>query len=327
MVCPYQQIDRMSVEESKITLESPPPAPKTLAEEGFLTVDLPTNLSANLSEESAKFSIKPIEESKPDPTSLTQADPVNSDHLGITQVRFKTIDGKLTLLLPAQVILKAEDGSEHIGTTWSDLLEHLQQRLSGVERFWQSEALVYLLGGDRLLDARQLQELSEALQSHQLVLHSVATLRRQTAIAAATLGLSVEQGKVANSLTQSLNAPAEPLYVKMTVRSGTEIRHPGSVIVFGDVNPGGEVIADGDILVWGKLKGMAHAGAKGNNQAAIVALHLEATQLRIGDYVARVDIPTTQYSPEVARISTTGTPSICIMQAADYFSSMRYSPS
>jgi septum site-determining protein MinC len=298
----------MSSEEFKIALESPPHVPKSLAEEGFLTVNLPEDLPQPLT--------KPLKENKPDS--------INSD---ITQVRFKTIDGNLTLLLPAERILKAEDGSEHIGTNWSDLLEHLQQRLSGTEGFWQSGALVYLLGGDRLLDARQLHELAEALQSHQLVLHSVSTLRRQTAIAAATLGLSVEQGKVANNLTQSLNAPAEPLYVKMTVRSGTEIRHPGSVIIFGDVNPGGEVIADGDILVWGKLKGMAHAGAKGNLRAAIVALHLEATQLRIGDYVARVDMPTTQYSPEVAHISTTGTPSICIMQAADYFSSMRYSPS
>jgi septum site-determining protein MinC len=297
----------MSVEESKIAVESPPPVPKSLAEEGFLTVELP--------KESPQPSIKPLE--------LNKAEPIS----GITQARFKTIDGKLILLLPAEAILKAEDGSEHVGTTWSDLLEQLQQRLSGTEQFWQPGTLVYLQGGDRLLDASQLHELAEAMRSHQMVLHSVATLRRQTAIAAATLGLSVEQGKVANSLTQSLSAPAEPLYVKMTVRSGTEIRHPGSVIVFGDVNAGAEVIADGDILVWGKLKGMAHAGASGNTQAAIVALHLEATQLRIGDYVARVETPTTQFSPEVAHISTTGTPSICIMQAADYFSSMRYSQS
>ncbi|NKB17237.1 MAG: septum site-determining protein MinC [Pseudanabaena sp. CRU_2_10] len=295
----------MSVEESKIALESPPRVPKSLAEEGFLTVDI--------SEESTKPSTRVLEENKPDPTlpaqsSSANSSSANSDNSVITQVRFKTIDGKLTLLLPAEAILKAEDGSEHVGTTWSDLLEQLQQHLSGTEQLWQPGTLVYLPAGDRLLDARQLHELAEALQANQLILHSVATLRRQTAIAAATLGLSVEQGKVANSLTQSLSAPAEPLYVKMTVRSGTEIRHPGSVIVFGDVNAGAEVIADGDILVWGKLKGRAHAGASGNTKAAIAALHLEATQLRIGDYVARVDTPTTQYSPEVAHISTTGTP-------------------
>jgi septum site-determining protein MinC len=308
----------MSLEESKIAVVSPPHAPKSLAEEGFLTVDIPEELP----QASAK-----LEESKPDLTLSLQSSLFNLDSAGITQVRFKTIDGKLTLLLPVEALLKTEDGSEHIGTTWSDLLEQLQQRLSGTEQFWQPGTLVYLQGGDRLLDASQLHELAEALRSHQLILHSVATLRRQTAIAAATLGLSVEQGKVANSLSQALSAPAEPLYVKMTVRSGTEIRHPGSAIVFGDVNAGAEVIADGDILVWGRLKGMAHAGANGNTKAVIVALHIEATQLRIGDYVARVDTPTTQYSPEVAHISTTGTPSICIMQAADYFSSMRYSQS
>lgn len=306
----------MSVEESKIVLESPPHVPKSLAEEGFLTVDL--------SEESTKSATAPQKLNEPESISHPQSSLANASR---TQVRIKTIDGKLTLLLPAEAILKAEDGSEHVGTTWSDLLEQLQQRLSGTDRFWQPGTLVYLLGGDRLLDTRQLHELAEALQSHQLVFHSVSTLRRQTAIAAATLGLSVEQGKVDSSLTQSLSAPADPLYVKMTVRSGAEIRHPGSVIIFGDVNAGGEVIADGDILVWGKLKGMAHAGAKGNNQAVIVALHMEATQLRIGDFVARVDAPGTQFCPEIAHISTTGTPNICIMQAVDYFSSMRYSPS
>jgi septum site-determining protein MinC len=300
----------MSVEKSKVELESPPRMPTSLAEEGFLSVDMP------------EIKAETAEDKKPE--DAPQAPLVMPN---VPQVRLQTVDGKLMVLLPTEQIVKAEDGSEHNSTTWSDILEQLQQRLSGSEQFWASGTLVYLQCDDRLLDTRQLHELAEALQSHQLVFHSVSTLRRQTAIAAATLGLSVEQGKVDSSLTQSLSAPADPLYVKMTVRSGTEIRHPGSVIIFGDVNAGGEVIADGDILVWGKLKGMAHAGAKGNLRATIVALHLEATQLRIGDYVARVDVPTTQYSPEISYVSTTGTPSICIIQAADYFSSMRYSQS
>jgi septum site-determining protein MinC len=306
----------MSVEESKSTeTKNPPPMPKSLAEEGFLTVDIPDDMP-----QSERSAAKQSADSPP-------ASPVKAT---IPQVRLQVIDRKLMLLLPDKQILKAEDGSEHNGITWSDVLEQLQQCLNGSDRFWAPGTLVYLQGGDRLLDAGQLQELIAALQTQQLVLHCVITLRRQTAIAAATMGLSVEQGKVANDLVQTASAIAEPLYVKMTVRSGTEIRHPGTAIVFGDVNAGGEVIADGDILVWGKLKGVAHAGASGNTQAKILALHLEATQLRIGDLVARVEPPNTQYLPEVAYVNmtgTSGTPSICIVAAADYFSSMRYSPS
>ncbi len=104
----------------------------------------------------------------------------------------------------------------------------------------------------------------------------------------------------------------------MTVRSGVEIRHNGSIIVFGDVNPGGEVIATGDILIWGKLKGLAHAGVKGNSSAIVMALHLEATQVRIADFVARVDSPTTHFSPEIAHVSLTGTPNICISPAVSF---------
>ncbi len=247
----------------------------------------------------------------------------------VAQVRFKTVAGKLNLLLPNDKEIKDEEGTIHSALTWGDILEQLQQRLNAADRFWQPQTLVYLQAGDRLLDTRQFQEIAEILQSHELILQSVYTFRRQTAINAATAGFSVDQGAISNPLinqNSSTDTPLDdPLYVKMTVRSGTEIRHAGSIVIFGDVNAGGEIIADGDILVWGKLKGVAHAGAKGNSQAVIMALHMEATQLRIGDFIARVDTPTTNFCPEIAHISVTGSPSICIVRSVDYSSSVKYS--
>ena len=76
----------------------------------------------------------------------------------------------------------------------------------------------------------------------------------------------------------------EALLVKHTCRSGEVIQCPGDVIVMGDVNPGAEIIAYGDIVVFGALRGMAHAGAAGDHQAVVVALNLEAPRLRIGLY-------------------------------------------
>jgi septum site-determining protein MinC len=75
----------------------------------------------------------------------------------------------------------------------------------------------------------------------------------------------------------------------------------------GDVNPGGSVVAAGDILVWGRLRGIAHAGAKGNSNCRIMALEMQPTQLRIAGYVARApQKQLTHYVPEVAYVTQSG---------------------
>ncbi len=76
--------------------------------------------------------------------------------------------------------------------------------------------------------------------------------------------------------------------VRGTCRSGTTIRHRGDLVIFGDVNPGAEVIATGDVLVFGTLRGMAHSGVNGLDplRAVIIALSMQPTQLRIGPQLA-----------------------------------------
>lgn len=101
------------------------------------------------------------------------------------------------------------------------------------------------------------------------------------------------------------------LYVQRTLRSGQSLKSDGNIVIIGDVNPGAEIIAKGDITVWGVLGGIAHAGSDGNNYSRIRALKLHAIQLRIGDIFARrpdtVNIPyvqkTDSFVPEEARIS------------------------
>jgi septum site-determining protein MinC len=72
-----------------------------------------------------------------------------------------------------------------------------------------------------------------------------------------------------------------------TVRSGQLISYEGNIVIIGDVNPGGEVIAAGNVVVMGALRGMVHAGADGNKEAVIAALSLQPTQLRIADVITR----------------------------------------
>jgi len=252
--------------------------------------------------------------------------PIKEQDTATQQVRFKTINRQLHLLLPPEREIVSEDGAKSLGLLWSDLLEQLQQKLTGTERFWEAQTPVYLQTSDRLIDVPQFLEIGEALQEYNLKLKQVITYRRQTAINAVTAGLSVEQAvaKEPFKINTNVGVPTEdPLYLKMTVRAGTEIRHGGSVIVFGDVHAGAEIIADGDILVWGKLRGLAHAGARGNQLAVVMALHLYPTQLRIAEVIAVVDPPKTSFCPEVAYIDANllnldGESSISIVKAVDY---------
>ena len=72
-----------------------------------------------------------------------------------------------------------------------------------------------------------------------------------------------------------------------TVRSGEYLESPGDLLILGDVNPGAKVSAEGNIMIWGRLLGIAHAGSKGDSQAQISALELRPVHLRIGKKVAR----------------------------------------
>jgi septum site-determining protein MinC len=220
------------------------------------------------------------------------------------QVHIKSDQRWLTLILPPEAETPAT-------ASWSDLWQQLKQRLNAGERFWQPNTEVHLVAKDRLLDGRQLQAIADALAEDRLQLVRVYTSRRQTAVAAAAAGYSVEQAPPVSPLNQKPEAPttvlAEPLYLQTTVRSGVEIRHPGTVIILGEVNPGGSIIASGDILVWGRLRGIAHAGAEGNQECLIMALQMEPTQLRIADYLARApENPPAQFYPEVAYVTPEG---------------------
>lgn len=83
----------------------------------------------------------------------------------------------------------------------------------------------------------------------------------------------------------AVESPTTTLYHAATLRGGQVLHHTGNIVVVGDVNPGAELVATGDILVFGRLGGIAHAGAGGDECARIYALELAATQLRIAAFL------------------------------------------
>ncbi len=234
-------------------------------------------------------------------------------------VRLKRDDRQVLLYLPPAPALD-------VVNDWSELWQHLNHRLNASEQFWEAQTLVCLKARDRLLDGSQLSAIAQALAQVKLQLHSVETTRRQTAVAAATNGYSVIQPPPVLPKEPSLNTPqfkySEPLYLKTTVRSGMEIRHDGTVIIVGDVNPGGAIIARGDIIIWGRLRGLTYAGVKGNRACRIFSLYLQPTQLRIADLVARPpQTPPSDQQPELACITKEG---IRIKRGLDFLKTHRY---
>ena len=284
------------------------------------------NTSTNLVNDSVSYQQKPEEKSAVENGNSQPVEQKTENEINLEttllettanpkiQVEIKSEKERLVLILPTVSQVSISEYS------WSEIWQQMKLRLLAQQRFLTSKISVHLLVHDRLLDSRQLQDIADTLSEMSLQLKSVGTSRRQTAIAAAGAGYSVEQLQPKTTFkfesTDSTLPPAEPLYLEMTVRSGIEIRHRGSVIILGDVNPGGIVVADGDILIWGRLRGVAHAGAQGNTECTIMALQMEPTQLRIADALARApEKSPTQQIAEVAYITTQG---IRITKANDF---------
>jgi septum site-determining protein MinC len=161
-------------------------------------------------------------------------------------------------------------------------------------------ARVLLQTGHRAIDVLQLEELIALLAQYDMTLGSVSGERRsqeafdQVRAAIPPPEVIVEDKTPPPSplppLTLGQETPSDGMHallIHRPVRSGQRYRYVGTIIVIGDVNPGAELVADGNVIVWGKLRGVVHAGAAGNEHSFVGALVLAPTQLRIGRYIAR----------------------------------------
>uniref|UniRef100_E6Q3N0 Septum formation inhibitor MinC C-terminal domain-containing protein n=1 Tax=mine drainage metagenome TaxID=410659 RepID=E6Q3N0_9ZZZZ len=113
----------------------------------------------------------------------------------------------------------------------------------------------------------------------------IASRRRAGETSVRRLDLKRPGGDEAPSL-RLVEAVPGTLYHVGTLRGGQSLQQIGNIVVVGDVNPGAELIASGDILVFGRLAGVAHAGAQGDSEARVRALELVPTQLRIATAIA-----------------------------------------
>ncbi len=190
----------------------------------------------------------------------------------ISTIRIKGIrDGLLISLPPGE---------------WEQQSSALLTQIDDQQAFFRGARLA-LDVGPQVIRVNEMVELRDRLSERSVSLWAVLSESPMTEKTAQLLGLATRVSKPRPEDLPSLDARNIPegtaLFVQRTVRSGTRIEYPGSVVVLGDVNPGAEIIAEGSIIVWGHLRGAVHAGAAGNKDASVCALGLAPMRLEIAD--------------------------------------------
>jgi len=174
---------------------------------------------------------------------------------------------------------------------WSASVEALLEAIDRRADFFRGAQLT-LQVGEAEARAGDLGRLRDALAAREVHLRAVRGDHPATQEAAANLGL-LEQPRTPEP-PPDVDAEGgahgvegeDSLFVQRTLRSGHKVHYPGHVVVLGDVNPGAEIVAAGNVIVWGRLRGTVHAGAGGEDTAVVCALDLAPTQLRIGAHIA-----------------------------------------
>jgi septum site-determining protein MinC len=170
----------------------------------------------------------------------------------------------------------------------ASILTELEERLTGTASFFKG-AWVALAVGQREMSIEEIEHIKALLAQNEVSLGTVISEAPVTRAAARHLGLETRRDPWPEPRPEGRAEEefSEGVLIRCTLRSGQVIRHPGHVVVVGDVNAGAEIIAGGDIVIWGRLRGTVHAGATGDDQAIVCALNLAPTQLRIGKHIAR----------------------------------------
>lgn len=186
---------------------------------------------------------------------------------------------------------------------WQDVLSALRIHLDQGGNFFAGARLIVEVG-DRPLDEQQLADVLELMQQHGVRPEALAATAKESRNAARAAGLLARVAAPTPAANPSPDGAADATLVVRTVRSGQIIRHQGHITIIGDVNPGAEVIAGGSVVVWGRLRGLVHAGAMGDNRSLICAIELRPTQLRIASLIARTPEDAASHIPipEVARV-------------------------
>jgi len=198
-------------------------------------------------------------------------------------------------------------------TPFSELLNALSHRLSEAPGFFRGASLA-LDTTRRNLRMSERTQLEALLANYQMSVTSLeqssTAIHNKREVTSSNIGIDPSIAtQITSEQTQAQVFQLDPrdsddtLLLRRTVRSGQAVHHASNIVVLGDVNPGAEIVASGDIIVWGVLRGMVHAGYPDNENAIVCSLLLAPVQLRIAHLLSRPpDGFQVQARPEFATI-------------------------
>ena len=169
-----------------------------------------------------------------------------------------------------KIIIKIDEHAEQI-----DILEDLTKKMKELKKMYKNEDTPIYVSG-KVLKNKEIEEIQKIIKSEINVEIEFDSPK--------VLGLH----GIKKAFEQEINS-SETKFYRGSLRSGKKIEYEGSIVIIGDVNGGAEVISGENIVVLGNLRGLAHAGAKGNKSAIIAAEAMDTPQIRIANIVKELE--------------------------------------
>ncbi len=175
---------------------------------------------------------------------------------------------------------------------FEELLENVSDKFKSASKFFNNANMAISFDGRNLSaeeEKRILNVISDVSELNIVcVLDENNDMKEvyEEAVKKAMASVDIPQQPVVSQPTMT-DPKTTCMFYKGTLRSGQVFEADGSVVVLGDVNPGGKVVAKGSVIVLGSLKGNIFAGVDGNENAFVVALEMSPMQIKIGDIIAR----------------------------------------
>lgn len=169
-----------------------------------------------------------------------------------------------------EIVIRISEGAEH-----KEIIECLNKKIPALKKLYKTEKTPIFVTG-KVLKNKEINEIKKLIQSSIDVEINFDSPK--------VLGLHGIKRAFEKEIDNS-----ETKFYKGSLRSGQKVEFEGSLVILGDVNAGAEVIAGENIVVLGELRGLAHAGAKGNKKAIIASNEIDCPQIRIANIVKEIE--------------------------------------
>ena len=169
-----------------------------------------------------------------------------------------------------KIVVKIDERAEQ-----EEIIEALKKKMKDLKKLYKDETTPIYVAG-KVLKNREIEQVKEIIQEQIDVNVDFESPKE--------LGLISIKKAFSKEIVSS-----ETTFYKSSLRSGQKFEFDGSIVILGDINSGAEVMASENIIVLGSIRGLAHAGAKGNLKAIIAAKKIDCPQIRISNVIKEIE--------------------------------------